>query len=549
MTRSDLADGRGHAITRRGLIGAAPAIGVGAIAPATPVSAAPPSGGRAANVLDFGARGDGASDDTEAFRKALAAAQIVEVPAGRFRITAPLKLSDGQVIRGAGRSGWEPYTGTGAPRSAVRTEIVIGTHLGFDARGTNNVAIRSLAIRVATTTQSRWGAPPGVQAGAYGIDIAGSAQFEATDISFHGLDIAVASVADRGETTQMPHIGNWAAHDCATVFSFVSRNPQFDAVRDARIEGCLAALHCNRVVEARHCDGLRIENCRFFQCPMNSILIEDTPFVNIVGTTLFETGEETLVLARCQYATLAGVQLARAGYYRGGPRVQRAAMVWRDCSDVSFDGLIEQPLGRALTIEGCSNLSIRASVGTPYWSTGNLASADGAIRIERSNAIAISASFSGSSYWIAVWADAESAPTISGRIATEGPAGVVRCTQLQSPPLAQVVRLAAPATVAPGATVQIDTLRILVPAGKALVARCVEVTAPGVVAATTGQRWQPDEAPEPGGGSISLERRELHRNAGSAADYASIPIGLANPSGRPVELPAGTELRLSLAME
>ncbi len=533
-------------ITRRHLFKAAPAIGVAASAPIA--GAATPTR-RVVNVRDFGAKGDGIADDTAAFKAALAAGQVVDVPLGTFRIQTPLSLADGQTIRGAGRSGWEPYTGTGAPRSAIRTEIVIGAHLAFDARGTNAASIAGLAIRAQKTTQSRWGAPPGVQPGAIGIDIAGSLQFDASDISFHGLDVAVSSVADRGVTTQMPQIANWVAHDCATVFRFVSNNKSFNSVRDARIEGCLAALHCNRIVEARNCDGLRIENSRFFQCAINALLIEETTFVSIIGTTLFETGEETIILRDCKYVTMSGIMLARAGFYRGGPLKQYAAMSWENTIDVSFDGVIEQPVGRALTIRGCTNLSIKAAIGTPYWSTGNLASADGAIRIEQSRAITISAAFSGSSYWIAVWSDAVSAPTINGAIVTEGTAGVVRCVPLQPMPCGHVLRTSLPTRVAATSSVLLDTLRILVPAGKSLVSRSVELTFSGLILEAAGQRWQPVEATEPDGGTLSIERKLLYRNASPVARYASIPISLYNFGTQAIIAPGGHEIRLSLAIE
>ncbi len=60
---------------------------------------------RAASVRDFGATGDGKSDDTEAFAKALASVSkgAIEVPPGRYRITKPLVLQkSGVVLRGAG---------------------------------------------------------------------------------------------------------------------------------------------------------------------------------------------------------------------------------------------------------------------------------------------------------------------------------------------------------------------------------------------------------------------------------------------------------------
>lgn len=59
-----------------------------------------------ANVKDFGARGDGEADDTQAFVRAITAVSdgAVLVPAGRYRITGVLKIAKSRVVlRGEGR--------------------------------------------------------------------------------------------------------------------------------------------------------------------------------------------------------------------------------------------------------------------------------------------------------------------------------------------------------------------------------------------------------------------------------------------------------------
>jgi hypothetical protein len=61
----------------------------------------------AANIKDFGATGDGENDDTAAFLKALKSSRKVFFPAGRYKITEPIKLEpDTQLfgIRGASLS-------------------------------------------------------------------------------------------------------------------------------------------------------------------------------------------------------------------------------------------------------------------------------------------------------------------------------------------------------------------------------------------------------------------------------------------------------------
>lgn len=546
----NLSGGDSDRISRRFLFRrVAPAAGLALVA--GDASGTPPPARverRMANVADFGAKGDGITDDAPAFRAALAAAAVVEVPAGSFRIGATLRLRDGQVIRGAGRSGWEPYSGEGEPQSAVHTEIVVDGRLALDARNTNNVAIAGLAIRALGGRQSGWGASPGHQGGAAGIDITGAYQFYANDVSFHGLEVGVSSIADNGRPTQMPHIGNWVAHDCDTVFRFLSSRDDFQVVRDARIEGCVAAIHCGNIVVARNCDGLRIENVRFFQCAKSSILIEKTPFVSIIGATLFETTFENVILRDCAHATISGAQFVRAGYFRKGKLLQQSSVVLDRCSDLSFSGLIEQPIGRAFTISNCTNLSIHGAIGMPYWTTGNLANHDGAVRIEKSRAISISLSFSGLGYWIAVWSDAFSADSISGNISTEGAAGVVRCIALQPHPLGQRVRVREEQRVSARTSTVLDVQRVLVPAGKSLVTRSAEITTPHFLFDVAGQHLRIDEN-EPGGGSLSFERKVLARNNSPEARYFPVEISVYNPTAAPLTLPAGCELRLSLALE
>lgn len=70
------------------------------------------------NVMDFGAVGDGATDDTDAIAAALASGPYIEVPARHFRISSPLVLRTGQVIRGLGRANYAasgPQSAFGGP--------------------------------------------------------------------------------------------------------------------------------------------------------------------------------------------------------------------------------------------------------------------------------------------------------------------------------------------------------------------------------------------------------------------------------------------------
>ena len=80
-------------------------------------------GPSAFNVSDFGATGDGFSDDTESFRQAIVAAghagRQVSVPVGRYLITSPLILED-VLLMGSQSGGW-PADSRPMPTLLVRT--------------------------------------------------------------------------------------------------------------------------------------------------------------------------------------------------------------------------------------------------------------------------------------------------------------------------------------------------------------------------------------------------------------------------------------------
>src|SRR5215472_2704617 len=88
----------------------------------------------AANVLDYGAVGDGVADDTAAIQAAINTGNPVLLPAGTYRITAQLNMSTcGQPFRGAGRQA--TFIRIGGPSAAFSAGIchVTNPTSGIDA--------------------------------------------------------------------------------------------------------------------------------------------------------------------------------------------------------------------------------------------------------------------------------------------------------------------------------------------------------------------------------------------------------------------------------
>lgn len=58
----------------------------------------------AVSVLDFGAVGDGVSDDTTALQNAITAHKCVFVPPGTYRVTSSIEIGDGKILCGSGNT-------------------------------------------------------------------------------------------------------------------------------------------------------------------------------------------------------------------------------------------------------------------------------------------------------------------------------------------------------------------------------------------------------------------------------------------------------------
>ncbi len=109
-------------VSRRGLVAMA-GLGLAAHGSAATGQARRAPGGQTRNVRDFGAKGDGVTDDTEAFNRATRAddewswdlLSSIIVPAGRYRIAGTVFLRKGQSLIGEGLSTY--IDAAGAKRS------------------------------------------------------------------------------------------------------------------------------------------------------------------------------------------------------------------------------------------------------------------------------------------------------------------------------------------------------------------------------------------------------------------------------------------------
>ncbi len=127
-----------------------------AMPPAAASDLAPlPPGETWVNVRDAGARGDGHTDDTEAFQKAIAAHRALYVPSGFYVVRDTLELRPDTVLIGLHPGatqillpdGSPAFQGVGGPKALLATphggsNIVIG--IGLSTSGNNRRAVGAL---------------------------------------------------------------------------------------------------------------------------------------------------------------------------------------------------------------------------------------------------------------------------------------------------------------------------------------------------------------------------------------------------------------------
>lgn len=511
-------------------------------------------------------------DDTASIERALAAAHVVDLDARSYRVR-DLRMLSFRWLRGAGKSPWEPYTGIDKPVGYL-TELVVEAGDAINARGTNSATVTGIAFAAKGGRQSRYRFQPGYVAGTGGIAITGSTRFQARDVSFFGLEYAVHShlttttipgggtvsgvetdeAAASANPTQMPLIDDWQASDCYRVFAFGNASSDRYTARDVRISNQVVALHCGSIIEAHYCDGVRVENVRFYQCTGSSIRARKCVFISIVGATIFETGLEGVVLIDCENTTISGVEIGRTGFYQvpsGTPQVpiyaQYAAVRLERCITTHISGIIEKPTGMSVSAYQCTTLSLSLSLDTPFWLTGNATNLSGAIDLRLCDFTTVHAAVGGENHQVTVWADTQSRDTLAGAISGNRVGGVVRAVHLQQLD-GYRYRIPADQEMVAGAVWNFDVLRVLVPAGKKVVTRSVELTTQGVALRARGLTWAAETLPEPGGGSIAFDDKVLADNSAGSRTYVSVPLAVVNLSGATLTARRGDEIRISLAV-
>jgi len=488
------------------------------------------------NVKAFGAVGDGVADDTAAIQAAIDALPsggTVSFPKGSYYIASTVRLTSGLHLVGQGV--FRDYLYTVAD-GAGATEIIVNDGItGFAAKVGNTIvrdgSIRNMGLRAKTVGSSAYGNAPAFSANTVCIDTRYMRDFVIDNVDFTCFDMGVTNTSDSGgHESSRTVITNFTGQDCNYLFKFN------DGAADIRISGCAIALHCGYFVHATSVDGLRIEDCRFFQAFNSSILAADSQFINIVGTTCFETADVQVHMSNSTYISIGGCTFSRAGWY--ATSIQNIDAVRLDnCTNVAVQGVIERPGKRGLYITSCNSVSVNVNILLPFNSFGSTAL--GSIDVETSEQINITGSarlLSAVKYGIT--SDRPSREEISGSFTCDG--AIKDAPRVLSNNFKIRIDGTGTAVGAAGSTT-LKTELITVPAGRKLVIEHMEYNSTNGLTARVGSVFFNTGLTTLDAGIESYTERTLFDNSSGATDSRQSFIFYAhNPTGGSITQEANT---------
>ena len=318
--------------------------------------------GASVNVLDFGAKGDGTTDDGPAIQLAinsLPSGGTVVIPKGEFLISTGVFITKGIRMLGAGRANFNGYTSSFSPTvfsGATLIRVSNGVTAFSFNKGTNVTAfgcsIEEMSFASAVISQAAYGAPPVFPANTHAINMNETAELVLDRLDFMNLDKCIFNTT--GILAVKPFMENLTAKDCNY---FIKAE---DAAADYTVSN-ISLIKMNYGIHTTSLDGLVLNNAIIYRSYVSAMYDvgggsnQISNFINISNSHFFESGSTLCYFHSISQLTITGCDFVRAGLVKrtaSTPNPQTGLLIHNSETVSVSGGMIERSLGDGAQVYG-----------------------------------------------------------------------------------------------------------------------------------------------------------------------------------------------------
>jgi hypothetical protein len=327
------------------------------------------------NVLDYGAKGDGTTDDGPAIQLAIDALPnggSVFIPEGEYLLSTGVQITKGIKILGAGRANFNGYTSSFSPTvdsGATLIRITTGkTAFSFN-KGSNvtsfGCSIEQMSFAGTTITEAAFANAPSFNASTHAIDMSDTAELVLNRLDFYNLDKCIFNTSSK--LAVKCFIEDMTAKDCNF---FIKAE---DAAADWTVSN-LSLIKMNYGIHTTSLDGLVMSNATIYRSFISAMYDvgggsnQISNFINISNCHFFESGGTLAYFHSISQLTITGCDFVRSGLVTS--TVQTGLIIYNSETVTVSGGMIERSRGDGAQIYGNRFVDFATNIISPGWQVG-----------------------------------------------------------------------------------------------------------------------------------------------------------------------------------
>lgn len=331
--------------------------------------------GASVNVLDFGAKGDGTTDDGPAIQLAIDSLPnggTVLIPDGEFLISTGVSITKGIRVLGAGRVNFNGYTDSFSP-TAHSGSTLIRISDGVTAFSFNKgsdvsafgCSIEQMSFAGTVITQAAFADPPVFRANTHAINMTSTAELILERLDFMNLDKCIFNIP--GNVAVKPFIEDMTAKDCNYFLKAEDDAADFTVTN-------LSLIKMNYGIHTTSLDGLVMSNATIYRSYVSAMYDvgggsnQISNFINISNCHFFESGGTLCYFHSISQLTITGCDFVRSGLVTS--TTSPGLVVYNSETVTVSGGMIERSRGDGAQIYGNRFVDFGTNIMNAGWQVG-----------------------------------------------------------------------------------------------------------------------------------------------------------------------------------